>query len=411
MVSTALHQGPESVGGLAAGELFELSKLPVPAVLIHDGEVVAASVNGLTLGEESRALRTCRPSESCEIQFGEDIYLSLPLDTIDQTSANGFYLRSLQNVSEASAPLLAELRRVFVTTGVAAMFGALLVSFLASRSIVRPLVLLMDRLHESAATGTLPQFEDSPASVHEVRELMQSFNEAASAIHLARRHLVEAYVEFVGSLAHALDARDPYTAGHSERVSAYACATASAMCVPQDEIDVIRIGALLHDVGKIGIPDGVLRKTGPLTQDEEDLIRQHPAIGRRILEGVNGFGPYLPIVELHHENWDGSGYPHGLVGEDAPLAARIVKVADAYDAMTSDRPYRRGMSHEAALGILEAHVGTQLDGVVVAAFASLEPLRFPPSQTADSLNQLANSIKRENAPAGSPVYALRGVAQ
>jgi HD-GYP domain-containing protein (c-di-GMP phosphodiesterase class II) len=128
---------------------------------------------------------------------------------------------------------------------------------------------------------------------------------------------------------------------------------------------------LLHDIGKIGISDSILLKPGRLTDQEEALIRQHPVIGRRILEGVQGFHAYLDVVELHHENWDGTGYPHGFKAERTPLAARIVKVADAFDAMTSDRPYRPGMSHESAVRILESGTGTQFDESIVQAFAKL----------------------------------------
>src|SRR5439155_16571446 len=155
-----------------------------------------------------------------------------------------------------------------------------------------------------------------------------------------------AYVEFVGSLASALEARDGYTAGHSGRVSEHACAIAKVLKVSEEEMDIIRLGALLHDIGKIGVADHVLQKPGRLTKQERALIQQHPAIGRRILEGVRGFEPYLSTVELHHENWDGTGYPLGLRGDATPLSARIVHVADAYDAMTTDRPYRQGMNHE-----------------------------------------------------------------
>jgi HD-GYP domain-containing protein (c-di-GMP phosphodiesterase class II) len=144
------------------------------------------------------------------------------------------------------------------------------------------------------------------------------------------------------------------------------------MRLPPDTVEVIRIGALLHDLGKIGISDNVLLKEGRLTPEETALIQQHPVIGRRILEGVQGFHPYLGVVELHHEDWDGSGYPHGLKGAETPLEARIVKVADAFDAMTSDRPYRRGMSPEKALRILTQVTGTQVDPAVMEAFSSLD---------------------------------------
>jgi HD-GYP domain-containing protein (c-di-GMP phosphodiesterase class II) len=178
-------------------------------------------------------------------------------------------------------------------------------------------------------------------------------------------------VEFVGSLASALDARDRYTAGHSRRVSEYSCAIAQALGVTGRELDEIRMGALLHDIGKIGIADSVLQKPGVLSKEEHALLQLHPVIGRHILEGVNGFHAYLPAVELHHENWDGSGYPLGLRGPATPLSARIVHVADAYDAMTSDRPYRRGMSHDEAIRVLEQYAGTQFDAKIVPVFTKL----------------------------------------
>jgi putative nucleotidyltransferase with HDIG domain len=207
--------------------------------------------------------------------------------------------------------------------------------------------------------------------------------------------LSEAVVEFIESLTSALDARDPYTAGHSRRVSQYACAIARAIQLPPQEIEVIRIGALLHDIGKIGVRDSILQKPGKLTEEENSQIQEHPTIGRKILEGVQGFQPYLPIVELHHENWDGTGYPRRLRREDAPLAARIVKIADAYDAMTSDRPYRRGMGHEEALAVIARCSGTQMDPDIVDVFLSLghrEPEFVAALDPADSLARLAHAV-------------------
>lgn len=130
---------------------------------------------------------------------------------------------------------------------------------------------------------------------------------------------------------------------------------------------MIRVGALLHDIGKIGVTDSVLRKPSKLTSEEMVQVQQHPSIGRRILEGVRGFQQYLPIVELHHENWDGTGYPLRLSGVKVPLCARITHVADAYDAMTSARSYRPALSHEAAMRELKRCAGTQFDPEIVKA--------------------------------------------
>ena len=166
------------------------------------------------------------------------------------------------------------------------------------------------------------------------------------------------------------------------------------MAVTSEELDQIRMGALLHDIGKIGIADSVLQKPGSLTKEERTLLEQHPIIGRRILEGVNGFQAYLPAVELHHENWDGSGYPLGLRGQATPLSARIVHVADAYDAMTSDRPYRRGMSHEEAIRVLEQYAGTQFDASIVPVFTNL-----------------AGVARRARQPAGANSLEVRSLAE
>jgi putative nucleotidyltransferase with HDIG domain len=267
----------------------------------------------------------------------------------------------------------------------------------SSRSIVQPLAAVVTRLRESGKTGVLPEFPAGERGVREIRELTDSFNHAAASIREGQERLVRAYVEFVSSLASALDARDPYTAGHSLRVSEYSCAIARTMNVEQQEHELIRVGALLHDIGKIGISDAVLQKQERLTPDEEALIRQHPVIGRKILECVHGFEAYLPVVELHHENWDGGGYPRGLKGEETPRMARIVKVADAYDAMTSDRPYRRGMAHDQAIRIIEKHAGTQFDVAVVEAFVALgDTLQRPAGSeesVRESLHQMAAALR------------------
>jgi putative nucleotidyltransferase with HDIG domain len=231
-------------------------------------------------------------------------------------------------------------------------------------------------------------------------------------VHESRERLTRAYVQFVGSLAQALDARDAYTAGHSRRVSEYSCAIAEAMNLAADDMEIIRVGALLHDLGKIGISDLVLQKPGRLTPEENQLIRQHPVIGKRILENVQGLEAYLGIVELHHENLDGTGYPHGLKGEETPLHARIVKVADAYDAMTSDRPYRRGKSHADAIAVLRSVSGSEMDPMVVEAFALLGDQRKQQSPFAgtQSLQSLSDAVRNEiEVPAPAAPAALEVV--
>lgn len=184
-------------------------------------------------------------------------------------------------------------------------------------------------------------------------------------------HLESPYLQFVETMARALDARDPYTAGHSIRVADYSYSIASAMQLSENEARTIYIAAQLHDIGKIGVPDAILQKKSRLTHEEFAFIRLHPQIGRRILEHVSTFEKYLSVVELHHENIDGSGYPYGLKGSQIPLEARIVRVADAFDAMTSDRSYRSRWTPALAKNEIRGHSGTHFDPDVVEVFLKL----------------------------------------
>jgi putative nucleotidyltransferase with HDIG domain len=394
--SVAIAQGQENVGTLVVGERFDLAEVAMPAVLLRDGVMIAASTPKVERSAVEAALRKCLPQAECEVQMGGETYLSVPLD-VSQSRDEGFSLRSLRSLDAAAAPVQGALRGVFLSAGLTALLGALAIAAFSSKSIVRPLAAVVARLRDSGRNGVLPEFPAGQGEVREIRELTDSFNHAAASIEDGRVRLVRAYVEFVSSLASALDARDPYTAGHSLRVSEYACAIARSMNVPDDEFEIIRVGALLHDIGKIGIPDAVLQKPGKLTPEEESLIQQHPVIGRKILECVQGFDAYLQVVELHHENWSGGGYPLGLTGEKTPRSARIVKVADAYDAMTSDRPYRRGMCHEEAVRILEKCAGTQLDPDAVRAFLALGNIVKPQGDgddpVLDALRHLSAAVR------------------
>jgi putative nucleotidyltransferase with HDIG domain len=371
VTSVPIHEGDTQVATLTVGARFDIARYGVPAVLLHQGTVVAAQTRDIAPARIEQALASCAPAKECEASIQDQLYLSLPLGIGAAAGGDGYSLRTLQNVDAASAPLQATLRTLFFVSGLVALAAMLGISILSTRAITRPLADVVQRLRSSAAAGELPEFPEDIGGVREVKDLAHSFNHAAQAVRESRERLTNAYVQFVGSLAQALDARDAYTAGHSRRVSEYSCAIARAMNLPQADLETIRVGGLLHDVGKIGISDLVLQKPGRLTPEEEGLIRQHPVIGKKILANVEGLEPYLNIVELHHENWNGTGYPHGLKEEQVPLDARIVKVADAYDAMTSDRPYRRGMDHERALAILEGAAGVEMDVTVVRAFATL----------------------------------------
>jgi putative nucleotidyltransferase with HDIG domain len=170
------------------------------------------------------------------------------------------------------------------------------------------------------------------------------------------------------ALARAIDARDSSTFGHSARVAAIALEIADEMQVALKEREALRRGALLHDIGKIGVEDKVLRKAGPLSSAEANDMREHPRIGHDMLKGLRFLQLSLPSVLYHHERWDGTGYPSGLRGSDIPLAVRILSVADVFDALTSDRPYRQGLSSDSVVAAIRAESGLQFDPDVVTAF-------------------------------------------
>ena len=191
---------------------------------------------------------------------------------------------------------------------------------------------------------------------------------------VGRSQLEQAYRQTIESLARALEWKDAATGGHALRVQRYAIQLAAAADPSLLDDPSVEAGFLLHDVGKIAIPDSILRKRGPLTESEQKLMRRHTLIGSELLAGIPLLGGEgLGVVRSHHERWDGAGYPDGLAGEESPSAARIFAVADALDAMTSDRPYRKALPWHAAAEEIEAQSGRHFDPKVVQAFWALGP--------------------------------------
>ncbi len=192
---------------------------------------------------------------------------------------------------------------------------------------------------------------------------------AAAAIENARLYedLQASFQQTIEGLAAAIDKMDRYTSGHSTRVAVYATYLAKRLGLSPPEIEIVRQSALMHDIGKLGCVMN-LNKPGKLTQEEYEVFQQHPGFGRDILEPIKFLHPLIPGVHLHHEMWGGKGYPLGLAGNDIPLIARIVSVADTYDAMTSDRAYRRALPHDVAVAEIERCSGTQFDPDVAAVF-------------------------------------------
>lgn len=213
-------------------------------------------------------------------------------------------------------------------------------------------------------TGEIP-FND-----HDLETLKAVATQAVSAIENARlyENIQKVYLSTIEVLATAIDAKDPYTRGHSRRVTLYSVAIAEQLGLPAKEIESIKYAGLLHDVGKIGISDSIIRKPGRLTDEEYGIIKTHPAIGAKILRPVEFLADKVPGVLHHHEYYDGRGYPDHLTGENIPLAGRIICVADCFDAMTTNRPYRKGLSVNTVVAELKKLSGKQFDPICVEAF-------------------------------------------
>jgi len=193
---------------------------------------------------------------------------------------------------------------------------------------------------------------------------------ASSAIDNAQlfQNLQRSFQQTIQGFARAMEAKDPYTHGHSDRVMQYARLITRGLGLEKPMVDKIDTAALMHDIGKIGIPLDALNKPQKLTREEYELFKEHPDKGRRILEPLEFLRDIVPAVFHHHEQYDGTGYPLGLRGEEIPMEARVLAVADTYDAMTSDRAYRKALSHEIAVAELKRCAGTQFDPRIVAVF-------------------------------------------
>jgi len=259
-----------------------------------------------------------------------------------------------------------QVRLILTLVFTAAALLTLLVGGVTASLLTRPL----DRLVRSmriVSEGDLDH-RARVKSRDEIGYLAKTFNEMTASLQEKTAALEETYFSSMETLARAIDARDPSTFGHSARVAAISMEIADAVQLTARDREALRRGALLHDIGKIGVEDKVLRKPGPLSDAESDDMREHPRIGYEMLKGLRFLEPSLPGVLHHHERWDGAGYPTGLVGSAIPLPVRILAVADVFDALTSDRPYRKRLGFVAATAAIRDDAGGQFDPEVVTAF-------------------------------------------
>jgi HD-GYP domain-containing protein (c-di-GMP phosphodiesterase class II) len=210
-------------------------------------------------------------------------------------------------------------------------------------------------------------------SAEDLRRMELFAGSLAQAVANARLYVAQKqqFVDTITALSDAIEKRDPYTGGHVRRVVAYSLLLGAELGLERSELETLRMAATLHDIGKIAVPDQVLRKPGLLEEDELDVMQRHPLDGAEIVGRIRGLRHLLPGVRSHHERMDGKGYPDGLTGEEMPLMARIIAVADTYDAMTTDRPYRRALPQEVASAEILRGAGAQFCPVVAAAFERL----------------------------------------
>jgi len=282
----------------------------------------------------------------------------------------------------------------------AALAGALLLGLLSARRLSRPITQLA-RSTRAVSEGQYGANVEV-AGTAELADLSENFNRMSESIRDAIENLKRAarenhelFINSIRALAAAIDAKDPYTRGHSERVARYSSLVAREMGLSSEDVRRVRLSALLHDVGKIGIDDRILRKPTALTEEEFEIMKSHPVKGAAIMEAIPQLRDVIPGMKHHHERWEGGGYPEGLRGEDIPLQARIVSVADTFDAMTTTRPYQRAMDIRFVFQRLRDLAGNRFDpSVVEALIQSYEKGELVP-------------IAREEAPAELPAPLRR----
>jgi HD-GYP domain-containing protein (c-di-GMP phosphodiesterase class II) len=303
-------------------------------------------------------------------QNGRDVPMMGAYTTMPELNWAVISQRSLEKAREdAGVNVLNQQALIFVLV---VGFFALILGYIFAVAISSPI----RALAKSTRAVSRGEFhERTPVrGAAEISELAGTFNKMADDIEQYIERLKQAAQEnrdlFLGSirmLAAAIDEKDPYTRGHSDRVAKYSLIIGREMALSDEDLDKLRISALLHDVGKIGVDDRVLKKPGALTPEEFDLMKQHPSKGANIMRPVAQLADMLPGIELHHEHVDGRGYPYGLSGDKIPMMARIIAAADTLDAMTTNRPYQSGKDLDFSMSLIRKLAGTKFDPAVVDA--------------------------------------------
>ena len=281
----------------------------------------------------------------------------------------------VEKPEEKAFASVAQMVRATIEWGSLALLLAIIAAVFFASGIARPIRVLADRTRE-IAQGKYQQ-RVTLRTHNEIGDLADNFNVMSESIETAIDQLKKAanenhqlFINSIRMLAAAIDAKDPYTRGHSERVARYSIAIGKNLHLPEKEMRNLRISSLLHDVGKIGIDDRILRKPGALSDDEFEVMKQHPVKGAAIMSGVSQLTECIAGMKYHHEKWSGGGYPDGLQGDAIPMQARIVAIADTFDAMTTNRPYQKAMEINYVVDKIKSFAGTRFDPKVIDAFVS-----------------------------------------
>ncbi len=402
------RSGPAPLGIVALGRRVEEASAARLAtltqshvVLVAGGEAIDSSLPAGAALEVAAAFPRLSSGRLKKVRLAEEPFLAhaKAIPAVYGGTVHVVLLRSLA----ASERLTREIRGDLEGIGASAVALVLLAGWLGARHLTEPLRRLGEAMVSMTRSGELRADFPPIGGGPEVELFEGSFRHLIASLERSRRERESSYVEAVRAVVAALDARDRQTTGHSFRVARYAVSLGRRLGLSHDELRVLEWGALLHDIGKIAVPDAVLRKRGPLTEGEWQIMRQHPDWGAWILADVGFLRPAVEVVRNHQECWDGSGYPRGLAGEEVPLGARIFAVVDTYDAITSDRPYRRARGHRAAVVELRRVAGVQLDPRVVEVFAAI------PEMELRRLRALSGRAEMVTGKAGDAALASAGV--
>ncbi len=366
----------------------EMLQLGLPIVFVVDQEGKAIFHPNSQLARNQTLMTDLKIVEDWELS-GRQIQSALSPFTVERDGKKENFLGTyatvnlspkmmlgviaIQNEGKALASV-GEMRQQTWLISLISVAFALVVGFLFTRGLTKP-VLEIVRAAKQIEEGDLSTRIQSHHHT-ELGNLSRSFNSMTSELekkieelkHAANENR-ELFIGTVKALAAAIDGKDRYTRGHSERVSRFSVAIGQRLKLPEQELEKLRLSALLHDVGKIGIDDNILKKPAALTDEEFEIMKTHPQKGFKIMANIPAMKDFLPGMYMHHEMIDGKGYPQGLKDHEIPMQARIVSVADTFDAMTTDRPYSKGMSVEAAVERIRSFVGTRYDSRVVEALA------------------------------------------